>query len=180
MIRKFAPQEDLDQATMLYVTSFPEEERRETTLWQKMVCKLPHMTTYTILYKGAFAGFFTFWNLRDFFYGEHFAIEPLLRKKNIGGQAIEDIIEVLGKPLIIEVEPEGSTSMAERRIGFYKRHGLKLSTRPYLQPPYRENDKSIPLRLMTTDAVFLEENYQTIVRTIHKEVYQKCFTFPKG
>ena len=113
-------------------------------------------------------------------YGEHFAIEPLLRKKNIGGQAIEDIIEVLGKPLIIEVEPEGSTSMAERRIGFYKRHGLKLSTRPYLQPPYRENDKSIPLRLMTTDAVFLEENYQTIVRTIHKEVYLKCFTFPKG
>lgn len=33
---------------------------------------------------------------------------------------------------------------------------------------------------MTTDAVYLEENYHTIVNTIHKEVYQKCFTFPKG
>ena len=87
MIRKFAPQEDLDQATLLYVTSFPKEERRETTLWQKMVCKLPHMTTYTILYKESFAGFFTFWDFHNFVYGEHFAIDPLLRRKNIGGSS---------------------------------------------------------------------------------------------
>ncbi|WP_315182234.1 GNAT family N-acetyltransferase [Alloprevotella tannerae] len=180
MIRKFAPQEDLDQATMLYVTSFPEEERRETTLWQKMVCKLPHMTTYTILYKESFAGFFTFWDFHNFVYGEHFAIDPLLRRKNIGGQALEGIIKVLNKPLIIEVEPKGSNPMANRRIDFYIRHGLKLSNRPYLQPPYHEHGKSIPLQLMATDSVFLEENYHTIVRTIHKEVYQKCFTFPKG
>lgn len=180
MIRKFAPQEDLDQATMLYVTSFPKEERRETTLWQKMVCKLPRMTTYTILYKESFAGFFTFWDFHNFVYGEHFAIDPLLRRKNIGGQALEGIIKVLNKPLIIEVEPKGSNPMANRRIDFYIRHGLKLSNRRYLQPPYQEHGKSIPLQLMATDSVFLEENYHTIVRTIHKEVYQKCFTFPKG
>ena len=162
MIRKFAPQEDLDQATMLYLTSFPEDERRETGLWQKMVCMHPHMTTYTILYKESFAGFFTFWNFHNFIYGEHFAVDPLLRGKNIGGQALEGIIEVINKPLIIEVEPQGSNPMANRRIGFYKRHG-----------------KSIPLQLMATDTAFLEKNYHTIVRTIHKEVYQKCFTFPK-
>lgn len=180
MIRKFAPQEDLDQATMLYLTSFPEDERRETALWQKMVCMHPHMTTYTILYKESFAGFFTFWNFHNFIYGEHFAVDPLLRGKNIGGQVLEGIIGVINKPLIIEVEPKGSNSMANRRIDFYIRHGLKLSNRPYLQPPYQEHGKSIPLQLMATDSVFLEENYHTIVRTIHKEVYQKCFTFPKG
>ena len=162
MIRKFAPQEDLDQATLLYVTSFPKEERRETTLWQKMVCKLPHMTTYTILYKESFAGFFTFWDFHNFVYGEHFAIDPLLRRKNIGGQALEGIIKVLNKPLIIEVEPKGSNPMANRRIDFYIRHGLKLSNRPYLQPPYQEHGKSIPLQLMATNSVFLEDSQRSI------------------
>lgn len=180
MIRKFVPQKDLDQATMLYISSFPEEERRDISQWKEMICKHLLMTTYSIIYKDSFAGFLTTWDMRDFIYGEHFAIDPAFRGKNIGGQTIQDFIKVLDKPFIIEVEPQESSPMADRRIGFYERQGLKLSNRPYLQPPYQKNGKSIPLQLMTTDAVYLEENYHTIVNTIHKEVYQKCFTFPKG
>ncbi len=154
----------------LYEESFPVEERRP---WEDIVRMvndgdLPYHF-FVIKYRGRQAGFISWWRLQGVIYIEHFAIKPGLRGKGIGTKVITAFVSEQHLPVILEVEPAGSTPMADRRIAFYTRCGFRaLSQFDYVQPPYTPDLPSVPLMLMTTD---LQLDPEAASSSIHKVVY---------
>ncbi|MBR8702363.1 GNAT family N-acetyltransferase [Porphyromonas levii] len=148
-----------------YLEAFPREERREVEEISRLLSDEPRYHLLGIEDEGIVVGLLTYWELGEWYYGEHFAIDSSCRGHGVGAEVMKSFL--LGKrQIIFEVElPE--EEMACRRIGFYERLGFKLWDMPYLQPPYRVGDAPLPLRLMTNGM----EPTEAIVKAIHTSVY---------
>ncbi len=129
-----------DDVRALYEDAFPVEERR---LWNPRPAGLRLHEAYDD--SGVFKGFITTWLLPgDVTYVEHLAIHPDMRGHGVGGE----IIDALPGKVILEVELP-LTHEAQRRIGFYERHGFVAATEcEYVQPPYAPGLPSVPMLLM--------------------------------
>lgn len=151
--------------------AFPEQERRSDIGQRENTDFCADFHTLLIEVSGRAAGLFTYWEFKDFCYAEHFAISEEIRGGGVGASVLRQIISSLDRSLVLEVEPAGSTPMAERRIEFYKRCGMRLWSTPYMQPPYHSGDEALPLKLMAT-ANFDEAIYaDRVVKLIHRKVY---------
>lgn len=152
----------------LYIESFPVEERREWTDITARAASDPRFSFLTIMRDDSPAGFMTVWNLGRALYVEHFAVDPSLRGKGIGMEAIKELAARSPLPLILEVEPENTGETARRRIAFYTRAGFTAHhSYPYIQPPYSPGLPPVALTLMTTAPMPLDE----ISSTLHTEIY---------
>lgn len=151
-------------------SAFPADERRDDDAQRANTLHEPRFHTLLVSLDGEPAGFFTYWDFGAYRYGEHFAIADSMRCGGIGAQVLRAFIDSAPTPLVLEVEPEGSTPMAARRIAFYERNGLRLWDTPYMQPPYRTGGEWLPLRLMATpdlDPATAAE----VISAIHRHVY---------
>lgn len=159
---------DLALLEKLYEQSFPVEERRPWTLIANPAKKdCPQL--FAILADGHIAGMLTLWTFDHFAYIEHLAINPDLRGKGVGTEAIRQLIEKVGmKPIVVEIEPPTETKPdTQRRLDFYTKLGFQTITANYIQPPYAADLPSIAMHLLST--AILPAGSTTA--TIYKEVY---------
>ena len=129
-------------------TAFPQEERRDTVQQREYSDNNPRFCNNIILENGNSIGMISYWTMGDFYYIEHFAIDPSLRNGGYGKRVLEMIKKQLKGPIVLEVE-EPNDEMSTRRIHFYKRLEFTLHKKPYIQPPYRKGDSGLPMLLMT-------------------------------
>ena len=155
----------------LYEHSFPEEERRPTRDWLAMPGRDAAFCLNVIEADGAAAGLLTVWQFREFAYVEHFAVSPEIRGGGLGARALQTLVESVQVPIVLEVEPKGSTPMADRRIAFYERQGFVLSPLSYMQPPYRPGGAAIALNLMSTRGDWLRASHEAVCKEIYRRVY---------
>lgn len=161
----------LRQVEHTYLTAFPPEERREFAEVKKLIYPDSPFTVQVLLKEGKYAGFITYWNLDDFYYVEHFAIDEAARNGGIGGKALKQFLEQCDMPVVLEVErPENELS--RRRIGFYERSGFRLDTHPYRQPPYRRGGEWLDLYLMTYGCLDMDRMYEVVKERLYKQVYR--------
>lgn len=162
----------LREIKLLYVNSFPIEERRE---WTGIECLLQtEMSGYNmkvIMHNNQFAGFISWWKFDCFCYVEHFAINHNMRGKGTGAQALMQFINEVKSAVVLEVELPQEGEMARRRIDFYCRNGFVAHSHfNYIQPPYSKELPSVPLMLMTANApANIDLNH--IASTLHNKVY---------
>ncbi len=169
MYLKKINKEDIESARRLYVSAFPPEERRD---WEDVISRAgapgDGFVMYGIYTECGFEGFMTVWRFKAMRYVEHFAVAESARGKGIGGMAISKLRDEEDVPVILEVELPICGAEAQRRIGFYERHGFTAHRDfRYVQPPYGENLPSVELMLMTSGPVDLRE----ATRTLHRDVY---------
>ena len=165
---------DYPEFLRLYTDSFPEEERRpyaDTADLANFI--LSNGDRFHILAAreaDRFVGFITYWQFPDYIYGEHFAIIPEMRGRNIGAHMMRHLLDNVSHNMILEVElPE--TEIARRRIGFYERLGFTPHPEiPYIQPPYSPGLQELPLMLMTHGDVDLSD-WRKAVAPILRNVY---------
>lgn len=150
-----------------YTAAFPSVERRDIPLLVDLLDGKSGFCSFAFSDEGVYIGFMHFWEFPSFIYLEHFAIAPEARQKGYGGGAIRWLLDrVADTPLLLEVELPIDDD-TRRRISFYERHGLHLLDTPYLQPPYRETDEELPLRLMCTKGQLPDD----AVHTLRTKVY---------
>lgn len=162
----------IDQATALYESAFPADERRPTDEWLSM---MDREAAFHILYitdtEHTFGGFITFWDFDEFTYIEHFAVKQELRGLGYGGKALDLFVTYeKNRRIVLEVEPP-TNATAEKRIRFYQNHGFTLLLFPYMQPPYSPSLQSIPLKLMLKGTEPTNEETKSMVHVIKKRVY---------
>ncbi|WMI80454.1 GNAT family N-acetyltransferase [Anaerotignum sp. MB30-C6] len=159
-----------DEVYPILEEAFPVEELREKQR-QKALLDKPQYRLYGIKEdSGILQGALAMWDFNDFFYFEHLAIKPEFRNGGFGGEKLDEIIDWAGRPIVLEVEvPEDE--LTKRRVGFYERHGFFYNDYPYLQPPMREGQDMLPLRLMTIPQKISEDVYKRYKSLIHKIVY---------
>lgn len=162
---------DYAAAKALYINSFPESQRRPAE--QIFGAERPMNLCAIYTRSGAadvFAGIMTVWHFDDFVYIEHFAIEPALRGKGIGAEALKIICSALSKPVVVEVErPDSADPMAAKRIDFYRRAGFHSLPFDYIQPPYAPGLPSVPLLLMVNGSEVPSPDH--IARRLYSDVY---------
>ena len=130
-----------------------------------LVCDNPKYCIYNIKLEDKKIGFMCVWHLSGFTFLEHFVIYDSFRNKGYGGQALDLLAQKFGI-LVLESEPP-LTSMQERRIRFYERHGFTLYKNDYTQPSYRKGGKGCKLVLMSTGTL----DFSNIVKEIYSNVY---------
>ena len=159
---------DMTLLERLYEGSFPVEERRPWALIAKPSKKdCPKL--YAILADGHIAGIMTVWIFDHFAYIEHLTVDPALRGKGIGSEAMRLIIEKIGmKPVVVEIEPPTENAPETlRRLDFYSKLGFQTIATDYIQPPYTPALPSVPMHLLATAIL----PAGSTASTLHQEVY---------
>lgn len=154
----------------IYISSFPEEERRPWDEVMKLTDTVGGPFAFYIVNCGKSpVGIITAWTFKNFTYIEHFAIEPSRRGHGIGAKVLKEFVRSQSVPVVIEVEPASTGKMARRRIEFYKRSGFyPYPDFEYIQPPYSTGLPSVRLMLMaTSEDIDLAE----VSSTLHQNVY---------
>ena len=164
---------EIEQAKQLYLEAFPTCERREVAelLFNIDEKSGKPFTLFAIIFNDTFVGIISCWELSDFIYVEHFAVNATERGNGIGAKTITALKEHYAKqPLVLEVEvPNEEISI--RRVGFYQRQGFYLNENKYMQPPYRKGDEWFDLKLMTTEPKFLEAQFDKVRDEIYHIAY---------
>lgn len=151
----------------IYMDSFPYEERRSL---ETVIGDLADSRFHFIAFheNGIPVGFFTYWKMDGYIYGEHFAVDGNIRGAGLGSAILEDL-KSSGIPVILEVElPE--TEMAERRIGFYLRNGFVMNMHEHFQPAYHRDCQPVRMNVMTWPEEFSEDEYAEFRKNLEEIV----------
>jgi len=167
--RKITSPSELEDILSLYLTAFPPAERREFAGLIQQI-GIDECIVNLILADQKVAGFIIVWDLEEFVFVEHFAVEPHLRKLGIGEETISSLRSQFQKTVFLETEIPHD-ELSRRRIGFYERNGFRKLGRAYFQPSYDGIKPEIELILMATANDFTEEELDLAIRKIRKKVY---------
>lgn len=172
MFERILGEEGFAKVYPILAAAFPETELRT----RERQAALLHRDGYRLYgakeADGAYFAVIAAWELaEDFIYLEHFAVAENKRNGGIGGALLEEFLAWYGRKAVLEVEvPEDE--LTKRRVGFYERHGFFYNDYPYLQPPMRQGQGMLPLRLMTRPAPIGETEYLRYRELIHRQVYR--------
>lgn len=169
---------DWHDALTIYLDSFPEEERRPVENLRDKAMNDSRFTFYVAKEGNEVVGFITTWNLGKFVYGEHLAIRRDMRGHNLGSKIITSVVSASSLPFILEVErldelgiTADQLKQREARLRFYHRHDFKESLNEYIQPPYGDGLKPVPLMLMEYGGNLLSTDFDEVQRMIHRGIY---------
>ncbi|MCI5874575.1 MAG: GNAT family N-acetyltransferase [Clostridiales bacterium] len=168
--------ENFEQVWSIMESSFPIDERR-TRENQEMIIDNPHYFLYGCRKDAEIMAFFAVWKLESLAFVEHFAVDERFRNGGIGAGLLQELLQVLDVPVVLEVEfPK--TELQQRRIRFYERNGFVLNPYDdYVQPALSDAGKALPLMIMTYPKDVSREQYEQIRDTLYREVYHvngKC------
>ena len=158
----------------LLQSAFPPDERRDDR--QQRIYTERNDKFHCLLIRDFDkpVGLLTYWDFTDFLYVEHFAIHEDLRSSGYGTQALHMFLQEAGRPVVLEVEmPRLKGDITHRRIAFYRRQGFSLRKMAYRQPPYRDGDGWLPMKIMTHGYGTFGwlKMADTVRQTIYREVY---------
>lgn len=151
-----------------YISSFPEDERRNELQFQNLFNN-DKVDVFYITKNEIGIGYIILWNLSDFVFLEHFEIFQEFRNQGLGGLILEHLTKKKSK-IILEAEPEFQDKTAERRVAFYLRNNFKIMDKNYIQPPYSPDKKALNLWLFSN---FEITNISDIIYEIHNIIYQQ-------
>ncbi|MGC9150843.1 MAG: GNAT family N-acetyltransferase [Microbacter sp.] len=152
--------------------SFPLVERRSAEQMEQLL-NVPSFSPYVLTVEQRPVGIFNVWDLKSFHYIEHFAVIHSFRGNGVGTDAMHRFLQRVNANVVIEVE-KPTSSLAERRIAFYERHGFSLCDVDYLQPPYDKEKAAVPLHLMLfgDSSAASHSDCNIIKQRLYQYVYQ--------
>lgn len=146
--------------------AFPNTEMR-TYEEQKKLFEIPQ---YSVLMNEEKTAFIALWDFDEAIYIEHFAVKDSLRGSGIGEKMLKEFLNTTKKMVFLEVEPP-EEEIARRRIGFYERIGFAFNQYYYLQPPYRQNEDAIELKIMTMGQPIDQKQFHKYKKMLYSYVY---------
>lgn len=115
-------------------------------------------------------GIMALWELGEFLFVEHFAVNPDFRNGGIGSKMIKFVLDKYKNNVILEVELPYN-DINKRRIAFYERAGFVYNGFEYYQSPLNDGDKPLPLRIMSCPSAVCEKELEAIKSKLLKIVY---------
>ena len=162
--------QNFEKAWTLYEAAFPIDERR-TLEAQAKIMQHPNYKFEICMDHKLFLGFLLWWELDTYCYIDHFATAPQLRNQGYGKQILQDFMSKYSKPLLLEVELPTST-INQRRIGFYKRLGWVLNEHHYTVPNSEEGQPPLELLLMSYPNPLTQEDVKQFVKLCHPIIFE--------
>ena len=114
-------------------------------------------------------GILTYWTFDDLVYVEHFAIDEELRNQGLGKAVFLNFLSQQTEQVVLEVELP-NTEEADHRVEFYASIGFFSNPQPYLQPSYHNDDRSVPMLIMSKYELD-DDEFEEIKQLLYREVY---------
>lgn len=171
MISERLTDRDFDAVYAIMEKSFPEEERRT---YEEQRALLADSSYYLYGIKdeatGELLGFAAFWDLDEFVFFEHLAVNPDCRNGGIGKQLLLKVKELAKAPICLEVELP-TDEMAIRRIAYYERNGFYLNEYPYTQPSLKKGGEDVPMYIMTSGRKLTMQEVLYVRDLLYRRIY---------
>ncbi len=159
----------LSRIKYIYESSFPENERRDFVDVIKLITN-QQFTLYAVKFEIEIVGMLSIWELSEFYYIEHFAIDENYRSEGIGSFVLKQFISVRDKQIILEVDlPYDNISL--KRIRFYENFGFVLCHENYIQPPYSKSKESVPMLIMSKPEITGLVEFERIKAVLYQIIY---------
>lgn len=171
MIEKLT-RSNFDQVFDIMKESFPENEYR-TFEEQKALMDVQEYQIYVLKDNAdsLIKAFIAVWDFDSIAFIEHFAVNSKYRNNGIGSIILNELLILLGKMLVLEVEmPQNQT--AARRIEFYKRNNFFLNEYPYIMPPLTKGHNAMDMLIMTSGRVINQAEFNSIKTLLYNRVYK--------
>lgn len=162
--------QDFNTIYELMENAFPLEEYRSYTE-QKALLEREDYHIHVYENQGKIAAFCAIYNLPELAFIEHIAVNEDFRGQGMGSKIMKEVITSSDKPIILEVEPPDGEENAARRVRFYEKLGFHLHDWPYEQPPLRQGEAPLPLKLMSYPHAYDIEAFGRVKDTILQNVY---------
>ena len=107
-----------------YEKTFPENERRDKEQFLDLA-EDPDAFVFLIKNEDETIGYSVIWELKDFYFLEHFEVFEEFRNQKFGEQILEALKEKFDK-IVLETEPDFLSEIAARRVRFYQRNGYTV------------------------------------------------------
>lgn len=156
-----------NQAYNLYVTSFPEIERRDSVEHDRVMEKKDYHFDIIVEDNKLF-GIMLYWETNSFIYLEHFATLPEVRNNGIGSEAL-DLLKAKGKTIILEIE-DPVDDLTNRRYNFYARNGFIMTEHYHIQAKYHLNSDDLMLKIMSYPYSISKKEYVTFQNYMTREI----------
>ena len=114
-------------------------------------------------------GILTYWTFDELVYVEHFAIDEELRNQGLGKAVFLNFLSQQQEQVVLEVELP-NTEEADHRLEFYASMGLFQNPQPYVQPSYHNDNRTVPMILMSKYELD-DDEFSEIRNLLHREVY---------
>lgn len=135
-----------NEAMILYQKSFPAHEQRGMESQIEILNDKEYH--FDLIYdNNSFVGIILYWETLNYIYIEHFCIEPNMRNKKYGENALE-LLKKKKKTIILEIDPPIDEISIRRKL-FYTRAGYKENDFNHIHPPYRKYNKGHLLSVMS-------------------------------
>lgn len=155
----------------LFESAFPDEERPPFSELKHRDPNKFHFIVATNDDGDEPIGILTYWDFDEMVYIEHFAIDEDLRNQGLGKAVFLNFLSQQKKQIILEVEePHDETS--DHRVEFYASMGLFKNPQPYIQPSYHNDNKTVPMIVMSKYELD-DDEFAEIREILYREVY-KC------
>lgn len=154
----------------LYLSAFPEEERRNKEYHQETM-QIENFHFDVVLSDGSPIGILAWWEFEEWRFVEHFATDSARRGEGLGAKILTQFAAESSKPIILEVE-HPTEEICRRRIGFYQRLGFVLNDHHYEHPSYQQKEgEVVSLMIMSypkpISSQQLKEYVDSYLPTIH-------------
>lgn len=158
--------------------AFPASERRSE---EKQLALFDNINYKPYVFEKdcALIGFILAWEMSDFRFIEHFAVDKAYRGSGIGSSILSDYLLMNEKPVCLEVEPP-LNSISERRIAFYKRLGFMLNDFEYFQPALQPGQKKVELKIMSYPKSLSKEQFDFYRKRIFNAAYGNSSVYMEG
>lgn len=157
---------DFDIIFQIMDKSFPNSEMRTYDGQRKVFEK----SEYNVIMNEEKTAFIAFWHFKEAIYIEHFAVGESSRGNGIGADMLRKFLQMFKGKVFLEAEPPVE-KIAKRRIGFYERMGFVLNPYYYLQPPYRQHEEPIQLKIMTYGEEINPKQFDEYKKILYNHVY---------
>lgn len=129
-----------------YCETFPPDERRGEAQFEDLFSH-QKVKVFSVLKDLEAVGYLVLWELTNFVFVEHFEIFSPFRSLKYGSEILRDLYRDYSH-IVLEVEPEGTSEDAHRRVEFYRKNGFTIIDENYQQPCYTPDKNPLPLWLM--------------------------------
>lgn len=152
----------------VYDDAFPDYEQRTREGRGTILRAAPTFRAWVLSYQGRNAGILGGWQVGEWFYIEHFAVDNALRGQGIGKLAMDEINTRFAQ-VILEIDPPQDT-VSRNRLAFYQGRGYVTNGVNHAHPSYKPAYQphvlevlSFPRRLTAAEYDAFNQQLQQVV-----------------
>lgn len=150
----------------LYISSFPEHERRGAISHLSATTNRSFITKAVVDESSNLLALLFYWKIKDLIYIEHLAVNPKNRGSNIGTKIMQIFLEEHREfKIILEIEPT-LDEITHRRLRFYKKLGFTENPYEYTHPSYTRDQFIHSLDILSYPKQLTELEYDKFCRFI--------------